>query len=213
MKKTIIAFSLIGFLASPFLNQQVFAEAQVELLYGAKVNVPEDWNDLGSALDLKANTASMAKSMKEIGSAETPPKLPLINLASKTGNPPAMITILLKECPDGGCPDSKYFEHLINNPDETKKNEKTEQDNADKANAESGHKTIRHFPAEIRRECNAYSIAGGQEVSMYKQIDYVSKVKVIYTDKRILGISIGYPSADKKSGEAAEKSYASFGCK
>lgn len=212
MKKTFIVICLMVSIASTFVCQQAFSETlNVELLYGAQVNVPDDWRDLGSALTLQSNSL-MEKKIKEIGLAEMSPELPLISLAAKAGNPPAMITIVLKDCPVGECPDSRYFENMLNNIDEVKLKEKKEQADADKLNAASGHKTIRHFPMEIKRECNAYSMAGGQEVSMYKQIDYVSKVKVIYVENRIFGISIGYPSSDKASGEAAENSFASFGC-
>jgi len=212
MQKILMILGIMLFMALTFLGAEVSAGSlDVELPYGAHVLIPDDWNNLGSALDFK-ETASIGKQMKAIGTADSPPKLPLISVASKTGSPPTMITVLYKDCPAGECPHSDYFEHLINNRDEVMAREKTEQERADKLNAESGHKTLQHFPMEVQKECTGYSMAGGQEVAMYGQIRYVSKIKVIYAGAKLLGMTIGYPSADRQHGEAAEKAYASFGC-
>ena len=212
LNRTSIAFSLLAFIALIFVSQPAFAESlNVELLYGAHVDVPVDWKDLGSAVPLQEKSL-MTKKMKEIALAEKAPELPLISLGAKSGSPPAMITIMFNECPAGDCPDSDYFEDMLKNLDEVKRNEKIEQDKADELNAASGHKIIRHFATEIKKECDAYTMAGGQEVSMYQQLDYVSKVKVLYVGNRILGISIGYGSSDKENGEVAENAFASFGC-
>ncbi|MBW2504857.1 MAG: hypothetical protein JRE16_09845 [Deltaproteobacteria bacterium] len=214
MQKAFMIFRLVLLVTFNLVSMDALAEdTDIDLLYGAHVNIPLDWKDLGSELDIQSEKATIAVRLAEITSADTAPEMPLISLASNSGSPPTMITVLYNDCPEGACPDSNYFENLISNSEEVQLNEKKEQERVDKLNAESGHKTLQHFPMEVKKECDAYySMAGGQEVAMYGQIAYVSKLKVIYTEDKLLGMTIGYPSADKDNGAVAEKSLASFGC-
>jgi len=213
VQKIVFVFSLICCFAFFCSGSQSFAETlNIKLLFGAHIQVPSDWKDLGSELDVQADASALEDKMKAIGLAENAPEKPLISLGSPTGSPPTMISVLYRDCAEEDCPDRDYFEHLINNREEALAKEKREEERVDKRNAESGHKILQHFPMQVKRECNAYSIAGGQEVAMYGQVDYVSKIKVIYSGNKLLGMTIGYPAADKEHGEIAEESLTSFGC-
>lgn len=213
MKKIMFVFSLICCIAFLCPGSKSFAETlHIKLPFGARIQVPSDWKDLGSELDLQAETSAIEDQLKAMGLAENAPEQPLISLGSPTGSPPTMISVLYRDCVEADCPDSDHFEHLINNRAEALADEKREQERVDKLNSEQGHKVLQHFPMQVKRECHAYSIAGGQEVAMYGQLDYVSKIKVIYSGDKLLGMTIGYPAADQEHGEIAEDSLSSFGC-